>query len=67
MGGQVSSGEDNDELTDNLVQSKYIVSKTVENVFRTVDRGMYYPPDERKAAYAVSYTELLLCIDITYM
>lgn len=56
MGGTVSSGNDNDELVDNLVDSECILSKLVENVFRTVDRGTYYLPSHRKAAYTVSDT-----------
>lgn len=42
MGGSVSSGKDNDELIDNLIDAALITSKHVENVFRTVDRGNYY-------------------------
>ncbi|XP_012227524.1 protein-L-isoaspartate O-methyltransferase domain-containing protein 1 [Linepithema humile] len=41
MGGAVSSGQDNDELVDNLMESKYIKTKKVEQVFRAVDRADY--------------------------
>lgn len=60
MGGSVSTGKDNDELVDNLVDSDCIVSKPVENVFRAVDRGAYYTPEHKKTAYMVSHTLLEL-------
>ena len=43
MGGVVSGGENNDELIDNLVESKYIRSDEVEKVFRIIDRADYFP------------------------
>ncbi|WAR23656.1 PCMD1-like protein [Mya arenaria] len=51
MGGAVSTGEDNDDLIDNLKEADYIKSSIVEKVFRAVDRGNYYLPDQRDSAY----------------
>jgi protein-L-isoaspartate O-methyltransferase len=51
MGGSVSSGRNNDELIDNLVDGGLIKSQMVESVFRTVDRGIFYLPKFREAAY----------------
>ena len=51
MGGAVSTGEDNDELVDNLVDADYIKSRTVEEVCRAVDRGYYYTGRHRDSAY----------------
>ena len=51
MGGAVSAGHNNDELTDNLVDGEYIVSPEVEKVFRAVDRAHYYLPEQRESAY----------------
>ena len=53
MGSTVSSGRDNDELIDNLIDSDLITTKQTENVFRAVDRGNYLLPSHRKAAYQV--------------
>ena len=43
MGGVVAKGENNNELVDNLVEAKYIEKKEIEDVFRSVDRGDFYP------------------------
>ncbi|KAG7307038.1 hypothetical protein JYU34_007169 [Plutella xylostella] len=51
MGGAVSSGRDNNELIDNLMGSKYIRSRSVEMVFRALDRADYMLPAERDRAY----------------
>ena len=51
MGGSVSSGKNNDELVDNLVEGGLIKTPRVERVFRAVDRGTYYLPDFRENAY----------------
>ncbi|XP_058797207.1 protein-L-isoaspartate O-methyltransferase domain-containing protein 1-like [Phymastichus coffea] len=51
MGGAFSSGQDNDELVDNLVDSGYIRSKNIEQVFRAVDRGDYFLSSHRDSAY----------------
>ena len=51
MGGAVPRGETNDELIDNLVQAKYITKEEVENVFRKVDRGDFYPGEYEDDAY----------------
>jgi len=51
MGGAVSTGEDNDELVDNLVDADYIKTPLVERVFRAVDRANYYLPEHRDSAY----------------
>ena len=51
MGGSVSSGRNNDELVDNLVECGLIKSQRVERVFRAVDRGLFYLPEFRDAAY----------------
>lgn len=41
MGGVVSSGENNEELVDNLCKEGYILTPEVEKVFRIVDRQKY--------------------------
>lgn len=51
MGGAVSSGRDNDELIDNLMGGNYIRSRTVERVFRSLDRADYMTPESRDQAY----------------
>lgn len=51
MGGSVSSGKNNDELIDNLVEAGLIKTPAVERVFRAVDRGIYYLPSFKDAAY----------------
>ncbi|XP_032679061.1 protein-L-isoaspartate O-methyltransferase domain-containing protein 1-like [Odontomachus brunneus] len=51
MGGAVSCGQDNDELVDNLMESKYIKTKKVEQVFRAVDRADYVLSSHRDSAY----------------
>lgn len=51
MGGAVSSGQDNDELVDNLMGSGYIRTKKVEQVFRAVDRADYVLSSCREGAY----------------
>jgi len=51
MGGTVSSGQDNDELVDNLMGSGYIRSKNVEQVFRAIDRADYVLSAYREGAY----------------
>ena len=51
MGGAVSAGHDNDELITNLCEANYIKSKEVEEVFRLVDRGYYFPGDYIEDAY----------------
>lgn len=47
----MSTGEDNDELVDNLMNAEYIKTPMVEKVFRAVDRANYYLPDQRGNAY----------------
>lgn len=47
----MSSGQDNDELVDNLVESGYIRTKKVEQVFRAVDRADYVLSSHREGAY----------------
>ncbi|XP_072753195.1 protein-L-isoaspartate O-methyltransferase domain-containing protein 1 [Anoplolepis gracilipes] len=51
MGGAVSSGQDNDELVNNLMTSGYIRTKQVEQVFRAVDRADYVLSSCRDGAY----------------
>lgn len=51
MGGAVSTGQDNDDLIDNLLHANYIRSSTVERVFRAVDRADYFLPEARGNAY----------------
>jgi len=51
MGGSVSSGRNNDELVDNLVESGLIKTQLIERVFRAVDRGTFYLPKYRESAY----------------
>lgn len=51
MGGAVSTGDDNDELVDNLVDADYIKSQKVERIFRAVDRANYFLPDHVESAY----------------
>lgn len=47
----MSTGEDNDDLVDKLVEADYIKTSLVEKVFRAVDRADYYLPDQRESAY----------------
>lgn len=47
----MSTGDDNDELIDNLVDADYIKTPQTERVFRAVDRADYYLPDHREGAY----------------
>lgn len=51
MGGAVSSGRDNNELIDNLMGGNYIRTRTVERVFRALDRADYMTPEARDQAY----------------
>ncbi|KAL3869480.1 hypothetical protein ACJMK2_042157 [Sinanodonta woodiana] len=51
MGGAVSTGEDNDDLVDNLLSAEYIKTPLIEKVFRAVDRADYYLPEQRNSAY----------------
>lgn len=51
MGCAVSTGQNNDELVDNLVKTGYIRTKKVEQVFRAVDRADYYLTSHRENAY----------------
>ncbi|KRT81390.1 hypothetical protein AMK59_5592 [Oryctes borbonicus] len=51
MGSAVSTGQDNDDLIDNLLQADYIRSPIVERVFRAVDRADYFLPEARGNAY----------------
>ena len=51
MGGAVSTGDDHDELVDNLVDADYIKSLKTERIFRAVDRADYFLPDHRESAY----------------
>ncbi|KAI4493893.1 hypothetical protein M0804_002069 [Polistes exclamans] len=51
MGSAVSSGQNNDELVDNLMTSGYIRTKKVEQVFRAVDRADYFLTLCRESAY----------------
>lgn len=47
----MSTGDDNDELVDNLVNGNYISTPLIEKVFRAVDRANYYLPEHRDNAY----------------
>ncbi|XP_039292370.1 protein-L-isoaspartate O-methyltransferase domain-containing protein 2 [Nilaparvata lugens] len=51
MGSAVSTGLDNDDLVDNLMEGEYIKTTMVEDVFRAVDRGFYFLPDKKDSAY----------------
>ncbi|XP_043798597.1 protein-L-isoaspartate O-methyltransferase domain-containing protein 1-like [Apis laboriosa] len=51
MGAAVSSGQNNDELVNNLMKSGYIRTRKVEQVFRAVDRADYVLPSHRDRAY----------------
>ncbi|KAL4719478.1 hypothetical protein ACJJTC_018360 [Scirpophaga incertulas] len=51
MGGAVSAGRDNDELTDNLMGGNYIRTRTVERVFRVLDRADFMTPESRDQAH----------------
>ncbi|CAG9861923.1 unnamed protein product [Phyllotreta striolata] len=51
MGGVVSSGQNNDDLIDNLLEADYIKTPLVERVFRAVDRAEYFLPEGRANAY----------------
>lgn len=47
----MSSGCDNNDLIDNLIESQYIRTTIVENAFRAVDRAKYLLPQYRDQAY----------------
>lgn len=51
MGGAVSSGDNNDQLVDNLIHASYIKSPSVERVFRAVDRAFYFTEGDKSTAY----------------
>ncbi|KAJ8984799.1 hypothetical protein NQ317_003713 [Molorchus minor] len=51
MGGVVSSGRNNNDLVDNLLEVDYIKTPLVERVFRAVDRAEYFLPESRSDAY----------------
>ncbi|KAF5279224.1 hypothetical protein FQR65_LT03472 [Abscondita terminalis] len=51
MGGAVSTGQNNNDLIDNLLEADYIRTPSVENVFRAVDRADYFLPTFRTNAY----------------
>lgn len=51
MGGAVSSGRNNDDLIDNLLEADYIKTSLIERVFRAVDRAEYFLPEARCNAY----------------
>ncbi|KAG5900210.1 hypothetical protein JTB14_008092 [Gonioctena quinquepunctata] len=51
MGGVVSSGQNNDDLIDNLLEADYIKTSIIERVFRAVDRAEYFSPEARGNAY----------------
>ncbi|TKR93478.1 hypothetical protein L596_007929 [Steinernema carpocapsae] len=51
MGLASSTGKDNDELVDNMIESELIRQKEVELSFRLVDRGRFFPDEERDSAY----------------
>lgn len=47
----MSSGRNNEELVDNLVEVELIKTQSIERVFRAVDRGLFYLPEHRENAY----------------
>ncbi|CAD6214650.1 GSCOCG00004161001-RA-CDS [Cotesia congregata] len=49
--GNVTSGENNEDLVDILKILGYIKTKRVERIFRAVDRGDYVLPSHRSEAY----------------
>ncbi|KAK0425225.1 hypothetical protein QR680_009092 [Steinernema hermaphroditum] len=51
MGLAASTGKDNDEMVDNMIDSELIHQKDVEVAFRLVDRARFFPDDERENAY----------------
>ncbi|GIY81805.1 protein-L-isoaspartate O-methyltransferase domain-containing protein 2 [Caerostris darwini] len=51
MGGSVSAGKTNDELIDHLVEAEFIKTPLIQRVFRAVDRGNYYVPNQKQNAY----------------
>ena len=51
MGGSVSSGRNNDELIDNLIEVDLIKTQMVERAFRAVDRGTFYLNNHKDNAY----------------
>ncbi len=51
MGGSVSSGQNNDELIDNLVEGGLIKSPLIERIFRCTDRGDFFLPEAKDRAY----------------
>ncbi|CAH0394248.1 unnamed protein product [Bemisia tabaci] len=51
MGGSISTGANNDELVDNLLEVGRIKSELVERISRSVDRAFYFFPVDVKHAY----------------
>ncbi|XP_025837593.1 ABC transporter F family member 4-like [Agrilus planipennis] len=51
MGSSVSTGQDNDDLIDNLVEALYVRTGIVEKAFRAVDRAEYFLLEARNDAY----------------
>ncbi|KAF5281945.1 hypothetical protein FQA39_LY00469 [Lamprigera yunnana] len=51
MGGALSTGQNNNDLIDNLLEADYIRNPLVEAAFRAVDRGDYFLPAWRPSAY----------------
>lgn len=47
----MSTGEDNDDLIDNLKDAQYIRTREVEQAFRAIDRADYYLDEFKEMAY----------------
>ena len=47
----MAKGQNNDELIDHLVEAKYIQNEEIEHVFRSVDRGDFFPGEYIEDAY----------------
>lgn len=47
----MSSGRNNDDLIDNLLEADYIKCSLIARVFRAVDRAEYFLPEARSNAY----------------
>jgi len=51
MGSSASKGSNNDELVDNLLKDQYLKTPSIQQIFRAVDRGLYFTKENRNHAY----------------
>lgn len=62
MGGAVSTGQDNDDLIDNLLEANYIRTAAVERVFRAVDRAEYFCLIPEQIPIRIWHGKVEICI-----